>query len=133
MDRDEQNVMTVYESWFRAMEAGDVQTALELVTDDVVFKGPGGPAVLGKEALRTTLEAFHASVNEKVSFEVQEVVVVGDWAYARVAEQATLQPKAGGDPVKASGLHLSILRHDDQHGWRIARELSSLDGEATTT
>ena len=128
MNSNEQDVLAVYEQWFRAMQAGDVQSALALVTEDVVFKGPGSPAAVGKRALGARLEAFHRDFSEVVSFEVQEVEVVSDWAYASVAEQATVHSKVGKNPVMVSGLHLSILRRDGQGGWRIARDVSSLDG-----
>lgn len=126
---DQRTIQGVYDRWFQAMEVGDVEKALRLVTDDVVWKSPGDAAAVGKDALQTRLEAFHAHVRETVSFQIEEIEVAGDWAYVRVTERATVSPISGGPTATLTGMHLSILHRDDERGWRIARDVSSLDGE----
>jgi uncharacterized protein (TIGR02246 family) len=126
MSADEVEIRDVYRKWFAAMETADAEAVLVLVTNDVTWKSPAGPAVIGRDALRERLAAFHAQVTETVDYEVQEVGVAGDWAFALVREVATIQPRAGGEAAVASGLHLSILRRDED-GWQIACDVGSLD------
>lgn len=126
VDDDRDHIREFYSRWFAAMEAGDVDGFLALVTDDIVLKGPASPAIHGKESLRRSLEAFHARFTERVDYSVEEVGIADDWAFARIREEIELRAKPNGDPLKLHGMHLGILRRESE-GWRIARDVSSLD------
>lgn len=129
VDEDRDDIRELYSRWFAAMEAGDVEGFLALVTDDVVLKGPASPALHGKESLRRSLEAFHSRFTERVDYSVEEVGVAEDWAFARIREEIELRAKQSDDRVKLHGMHVGILRREDE-GWRIARDVSSLDHPA---
>jgi limonene-1,2-epoxide hydrolase len=58
----------IVESFLRAMEAQDVERALTLLSDDVVYQNVPFPADRGKPAVVRTLEAFGRFVT---GFEVQ--------------------------------------------------------------
>lgn len=124
---DRQAIEELYRAWFDAMEAEEAEPLLELVTDDVVLKGPGSPPVEGKESLREVLQGFHERYSESVEFEVLEAEAHGDWAFARVAESTRLRPKKGGEELEISGQHLSILRRREDGSWRVARDVGSLN------
>ena len=123
------DIRRLYTRWFAAMENGDVDGFLRLVTDDVVLKGPAAPAIHGKVSLRRSLEAFHARFTERVDYSVEEIGMADDWAFARIREEIALRPKTGNERMKLHGMHLSILRREDDE-WRIARDVSSLDHPA---
>jgi uncharacterized protein (TIGR02246 family) len=43
MSEDERAIREVVATWMRASKAGDVETLLDLMTDDVIFMAPGRP------------------------------------------------------------------------------------------
>jgi uncharacterized protein (TIGR02246 family) len=119
-------IRSVFESWYRAMEDGDVAELLGLVTNDVIVKAPGSPAVEGQSALEHALSAFFEACCETVVYNVEEVEVCGELAFARVLECATILAKSGADASSMSGMHLTILRRQSDGEWLIARDVSSL-------
>lgn len=126
MTTAEETIQAFYADWFGAMQRGDVAASLELVTDDVLLKSPAAPAVEGKQALTEALTAFHARFAETVRYDIAEIEVAGEWAYALVHEDIVLRPKAGGAETSVSGMHLGVLRRVDG-AWRLARDVSSLN------
>jgi uncharacterized protein (TIGR02246 family) len=121
-------IEAAYRAWFSSMESGDVALALSVVTDDIVQQGTSGAARVGKDALAAALRAFHAAYVERVQWAVTQAVLDGDRARVRVREVATVRPRDGGPSVRVSGWHAAELVRDGEGGWRIARDVSTLDG-----
>ena len=119
-------IRAVFESWYRAMEHGDVAGLMSLVTADVVMKPPGAPPILGKDDLEQALSAFLDEYSESVDYDLEEVEVSGDLGFARILERATIRSKSGADASMISGLHLTVLRRESDGSWLIARNISSL-------
>lgn len=126
--KDERAIRDLFQSWFEAMESADVEGLLELVHEDVVYKAPGMPAVIGRSKLREALERFHSEYAEEIEYEMLEVEVTDSWAYARVLERALIKPRGGGD-TRASirGMHMAILRKQRDGTWLVTREIASAD------
>jgi len=120
----------LYRRWFEAMESADVNGLLSLLADGFLLKGPAQPPVTGLATLRRALEEFHKSFNERVEYQVEEVEVAGQWAWARVSERTTLSPKGGGAQAVLSGTHLGILARQPDGSWKVFRDISSLDHSA---
>jgi uncharacterized protein (TIGR02246 family) len=115
---DETAIRKLVDTWLAASEAGDIATVLSLMTDDVVFMVPGrGP--FGKEAFAAASDAMK-NVRMEGKSDIQEIRVLGDWAYIRNYIEMTITPE-GGEPVKRSGYTLTILRKEDGR-WRLARD-----------
>jgi uncharacterized protein (TIGR02246 family) len=119
MSEDERAIREVVATWMRAIKAGDVETVLDLMTDDVIFLVPGRPP-FGKEAFATASASMKGVEFEGTS-DVIEIQVVGDWAYLRNHIEVTMTPK-GGAPVRRSGHTLSIMRREPDGRWRLARD-----------
>jgi uncharacterized protein (TIGR02246 family) len=124
-------VEAAYARWFASMETGDVALGLSAVTDDVVHHGPEGPPREGKNALGSALRAFHAAYVERVRWEIVDVVVTGDRARARIHETATIRPRDGGASIRVSGQHTGELVRGEAGRWRIAQDVSTIDGAPT--
>lgn len=122
---DVRAIHELYADWFGAMEEGDVDRILSLVTDEVILKGGGGPAVRGRDALAVALRDFLDEFTEEVEYSVDEVEVAGEWAWARIDESTRIVPKDGRPPVTVTGMHLAVLRRDDGGGWRVARDVGA--------
>jgi uncharacterized protein (TIGR02246 family) len=57
MSDDERAIRTLVESWMEASRAGDLETVLSLMADDVVFMVPGQKP-FGKAAFKATSEGM---------------------------------------------------------------------------
>ncbi|HEY7007081.1 MAG TPA: SgcJ/EcaC family oxidoreductase [Sphingomicrobium sp.] len=119
MGDDERAIRELVDSWMEASRAGDVETVLGLMTDDVLFMVPGREP-FGKEAFRATSESMR-DVRMDGCTEVREVEVLGDWAWIRNHIDLTLSPPEG-EPLRRAGYTLTILRKGGDGRWRLFRD-----------
>jgi uncharacterized protein (TIGR02246 family) len=120
MTDDERAIRELVDTWFTASKAGDLPTVLSLMTDDVVFMVPGQEP-FGKEAFRATSEEME-NVQIEGTSDIQEIQVLGDWAYLRNYIEMTMTPRGASKPVRRSGYTLTILRKESDGRWRLARD-----------
>ncbi len=123
MSEDERAIRDVVETWMRASKSGDVSTVLDLMTDDVIFMVPGRPP-FGKEAFAAASDGMKGVKLEGTN-EIQEIRVLGDWAYLRNRIEMTMTPD-GGAPIRRTGYTLSILRKESDGRWCLARDANLL-------
>jgi uncharacterized protein (TIGR02246 family) len=123
MTVDERAIRELVATWMRASMAGDVDTVLSLVTDDVVFM-VAGQEPFGKEAFAAASNNMQGMRLEGTS-DIRELQVLGDWAFARTYLQVTMTPPAGA-PVRRHGYALSIFRKGADDLWRLARDANLL-------
>jgi uncharacterized protein (TIGR02246 family) len=102
MTDDEQAIHKLVETWMAASRAGDLQTVLGLMTDDVIFMVPGR-APFGKEAFAENSKRMGNTRMEGTS-DIREIKVLGDWAYLRNYIEITATP-AGGTPIRRLATH----------------------------
>lgn len=119
MTDDERAISELVETWMAASRAGDTAAVLELMTDDVLFMVPRREP-FGKEAFRATSESMR-DVTIDGRADIQEVEVLGDWAWIRNRIDLTLTPP-NGDALQRSGYTLTILRKGDDGRWRLFRD-----------
>jgi uncharacterized protein (TIGR02246 family) len=124
---DERAIRELIDTWFAASQAGDLPTVLSLMTDDVVFMVPG-QAPFGKEAFEAASKEMETVRIEGTS-DIQEIQVLGDWAYLRNYIEVTMSPLDGSTPVRRSGYTLTILRKGADGRWRLARDANLLTVE----
>ena len=124
MQNDEQAIRELIKTWLSASKAGDTQKVLSLMADDVVFLVTGQPAMRGKATFAASQNALTGFSIDATS-EVQEIKVLGEWAYCWTQLTVIITPRTGGTPVKRSGNTLSIL-HKQADGWVIFRDANML-------
>jgi uncharacterized protein (TIGR02246 family) len=127
MSSDERAIRDLIATWLRASAAGDNDSVLGLMTDDVVFLVAGRPP-FGKAEFAATSNALSTHRIEAAS-DVREVVVSGDLAYARSQLTVTMTPLAGGQSVRRSGPVLSIFRRTPDGRWQLSRDANLLTVE----
>ena len=121
MQNDEQEIRQLVATWLSASKAGDVES---LMSDDVVFLVCGQPPMRGKSAFAASQSALRG-VNIDATSEIQEIKVVGEWAYMWTNLSIVITPKNGGASVTRAGNTLSILRK--QNGsWLMVRDANML-------
>ena len=124
MQNDEQAIRELVATWIRASKAGDTPTVLGLMAEDIVFLVPGHPPMRGRDAFAAGQAGLQGFDIEGHS-EIQEIKVLGDWAWVWTILSIVLTPKGGGAAVRRSGPTLSILQK--QHGsWVIVRDANML-------
>jgi uncharacterized protein (TIGR02246 family) len=122
MDKDEQAIRNLIETWLRATREGDVDTVLDLMTPDVVFLVPGQDPMQGRAAFEASLRAVLGTHAIESASDIDEIVVAGDLAYCRTRLKVTVTSKHGGTPMLRSGHTLSIMRRCDDGKWRLTRD-----------
>lgn len=124
MQDDEQAIRQLLTTWLDASKAGDTEKVLSLMTDDVVFLLTGQPPMRGKAAFAASQTALkHAKI--EATGEIQEIKVLGDWAYMWTKLSVAITPAGGAAPTRRAGNTLSILRRQAD-GWVIARDANML-------
>lgn len=126
MPDDEQEIRQLAATWMAASKAGDVETVLSLIADDAVFLAPGQPA-MHKADFAAAARAQSGPDAPRIdgSSEIQEIKVLGDWAFMRTTLTVVVTPPGGAQAVTRAGRTLSILRK--QNGkWLLARDANML-------
>lgn len=102
-----------------ATKAGDIPTVLNLMSDDALFL-TSGQKPFGKQEFRANFEAMNdATIDGRAV--VQELEVVGDWAWLRNHLDLTVTP-AKGSAVERTGATLTIFRKEHGGSWRLYRD-----------
>ena len=126
MDSDEKQIRDLVDTWMAATREGDLDRVLELMAEDAVFLVPGKPPMMGRKAFADA--ARESWANGKVEFdgksEIQEIRVVGDWAWmwTKLKVEATMPD---GKPMSRAGHTLTILRKEGGK-WVLARDANLL-------
>lgn len=126
MSRDEQEIRALVQRWMEASRAGDTDTVLSLMTDDVVFLQPGRPPMRKAEfEAAARAQAGGTAPSFEGSSEIQEIQVAGDWAFfwSRLTVVAT--PPGGLPRMRREGHTLTVLRKVDGR-WKLARDANLL-------
>jgi len=122
---DEQQIRDLVATWMSATQAGDIDTVLSLMTDDVVFLVAGQES-FGKQKFAAALRAPAGTALPKIDghSDIQEIRVAGDWAFmwSRLTVEVT---PPGGAPMKRAGHTLSVLRKSGGR-WQLARDANLL-------
>lgn len=130
MNQDEQAIRELIETWLRATQAGDIDTVLNLMSQDAMFMSAGQPPMIGREAFaRGLTKVLSENVIESTS-EIAEVVVCGDLAYCRAKLTVTITSKHGQLPILRNGDTLSVLRKEADGKWRLTRDANMLASAA---
>jgi uncharacterized protein (TIGR02246 family) len=112
--------------WLSASKSGDMAKVLSLMADDVIFMVPGQEP-FGKQAFAARTQEMR-NVDIDGTSDIQELQIVGDWAWMRNRLKVTMTPP-NGEPVRRSGYTLTILRKNPGGNWVIARDANLLTAE----
>ena len=126
MQKDEQAIRDLVNKWLAATRTGDLPTVLSLMADDVIFMVPGQEP-FGKEAFAANARSMK-NVQIDGTSEIQELKVLGDWAWMRNRLKVTITPP-NGKPMIRSGYTLTILRKNPSGAWVIARDANLLTAQ----
>ena len=127
MPIDEQQIRDLVQKWMAATKAGDTETVLNLMTDDVVFLIPGRPPMTKAEfaAISAAQQPKTGSPQIDGTSEIQEIKVLGDWAFLWSKLRVEVRPPGAAESMLRAGHTLSILKKQDGQ-WLLARDANML-------
>ena len=126
MQSDEQEIRSVVATWMAATKTGDIETVLSLMTDDAVFLVTGRPPMSKSDFAAAARAQSGADAPQfEGSSEIQEIQVLGDWAFMWQRLKVTVTPGDGAAPLIRAGHTLTVFQK--QHGkWLLARDANML-------
>ena len=96
-----------------------------LFEDGAVYMPPGTPEVATEAGLLEMAAAGFGGYETSIDIEPLEVVILGDWAFARSQVRGTATPRAGGDTSEVDVKQLVLYRRQPDGTWRIARMINN--------
>ena len=122
---DEAEIRQLMEKWQAATRTADVRRILDLMTDDVVFQVPGRPP-FGKMEFESMSRHRGPGARPQVDADqrVDELEIVGDFAYMRCSFRVVVTPPEG-EAIQRVGTTLTIFRKVAGR-WLLARDANLL-------
>jgi len=125
MKPNEQEIYAVHSTWIDAVNAGDLDRLLTLMTDDVVFINPDQEP-FGRDGFSSVFSAAQQQVRVYCTSELEEVVVVGEVAYTRSRDAVSVTSRSGGETTQLAGHRMTIYRKQPGGRWLLARDAHTL-------
>ncbi len=127
-EADIEAVKNLTEEYDAAINSGDLDSWVSLYTDDAVRMPPNSPALVGKDAIRSVMQSSFEKYTFDIKETAEEVIVAGDWAFARGTYTYTITPKAGGEPIgDDSGKWMAFHKRQPDGSWKIYRNIFNSD------
>jgi uncharacterized protein (TIGR02246 family) len=125
MQSEERAIRDLNATWIEAVNAGDLDRLLPLMTEDVVLIGPG-QAPVRREGYPAVFSGGHREFHIRCESAVQEVTVAGDVAYTLCEDRLTVTPRSGGATTTLAGHRITIYRKQADGRWLLARDAHTL-------
>jgi uncharacterized protein (TIGR02246 family) len=126
LQNDESEIRALVATWMTATRTGDVDAVLSLIADDVVFLVPGRPPMHKEEFVAVTrAQATPGGPRIEGSSDIQEIRIVGDWAFMWTRLAISVTPPDGSPPMQRDGHTLSVLNKRDGR-WVLVRDANLL-------
>jgi ketosteroid isomerase-like protein len=126
MNRDsvaDSGIDELYAKWAEALRRCDLDAIMGLLTRDYVL-WPSGALPQTRDMLRPRLAAALAAYDLTASFECEERIVSGGFAFERGWDVQAIRPLAGGEVQHQRQRVFLILQRGDDGQWRFARGMS---------
>ncbi len=107
-------------SYRDALNASDVNKVLPLYTNDGVFMPSNAPSAIGQEQVKAAYEFVFSQIQLSIEFYIDEIVINGDYAFARTVSRGTTLIHANKQTVAEENRELFVLQKTNGQ-WKIAR------------
>ena len=125
MSVDELAIRSVVTSWIEATKRGDIQSVLDLMTEDALFLVPGQPPMNKAAFEAASRSQASARVPIDAQSEIQEVRIEGTMAYMWSHLTVTVTPAGASDSIKRAGHTLTVFRKVGDR-WLLCRDANLL-------
>jgi uncharacterized protein (TIGR02246 family) len=127
MTDEEAEIRALVQRWMDATVAGDANSVLELMADDVVFTVVGGEP-FGKETFAALSQGNPTGMSIEGTNEIIEFKLLGDWAFTRNRISLVVRTE-GNPPMSRSGYTLTLFRKEADGKWRLARDANMVTAD----
>ncbi|HRF75696.1 MAG TPA: SgcJ/EcaC family oxidoreductase [Chitinophagales bacterium] len=107
-------------SYRDALNSSDVNKVLPLYTNDGVFMPSNAPSAIGQEQVKVSYEFVFSQIQLNIEFYIDEIVVNGDYAFARTTSKGKTLIRANGETVPEENRELFVLQKTNGQ-WKISR------------
>lgn len=121
----EDEIRKLLTAWASAVRRADAAAIASLVTEDAEFWSQGAAPLVGRAMVETAMAAFLGQYELDQHFEMQELVISGDLAFARGLERNRVTPRSGGEPKEVLQRAFSVIRRELDGRWRFARGMTN--------
>jgi ketosteroid isomerase-like protein len=118
-----QRVIAAAEQEPAAMQSGDMNQYLGILSEDAVFMPPNMPAIQGDELRQWLREFVNSNRIEWPKFEHGKTTIAGNLAFHEYVYAMKVTPKAGGQPAVGYGKGLQVLRCEADGAWKVLRNI----------
>ena len=126
MNTDEEQIRQLVSTWMDATKAGDVETVLSLMSDDVIFLAPGRDPMRKKDfELAAKAQAANAAPKFDGTSEIQEIKIAGDCTFMWTKLRVIATPPDGSPAMERKGHALTVLKKEAGK-WVLARDANLL-------
>ena len=119
-EKEQSEIKKVLYSYRDALNESNVDKVLPLYTKNGVFMPSGAPTAIGQEQVKGTYEFVFSIIQLNIEFYIDEIEVVGDYAYVRSTSKGTTLIHASGETVPEENREIFVLKKEDGT-WKIDR------------
>ncbi len=119
-EKEQSEIKKVLFSYRDALNESNVDKVLPLYTKNGVFMPSGAPTAIGQEQVKGTYEFVFSIIQLNIEFYIDEIEVVGDYAFVRSTSKGTTLIHASGETVPEENRELFVLRKENG-SWKIDR------------
>lgn len=124
---DEARIRALRDAFLESQQAGDAKRNAAFYADDAISMAPGAPSETGIDAIRVGMAAFYEEYEWSTQEPIEELQVLGDWAFTRTTWSGTRTDKDTGTAVEVSGKAVHIYRRQLDGTWKIAIDIFNFD------
>lgn len=107
-------------SYRDALNASDVEKVISLYANDGVFMPSGAPSAVGQQQVKSSYEFVFKTIQLNIEFFIDEIVIHGDFAFARTTSRGTTLIHASKQTVAEENRELFVLQKTADQ-WKIGR------------
>ena len=107
-------------SYRDALNVSDVSKVLTLYTNDGVFMPSNAPTSIGQEQVKGAYEFVFSQIQLNIEFFIDEIIVNGNYAFARTTSKGTTLIHTNGQTVPEENRELFVLENVGGD-WKISR------------
>jgi len=119
-EKEQREIKKVLFSYRDALNESNAEKVLSLYTENGVFMPSSAPTAIGHEQLKGTYEFVFSNIQLNIEFYIDEIEVVGEYAFVRSTSKGTTFIHASGETVPEENRELFVLKKENG-SWKIDR------------
>ena len=121
---EQAQIVAANHGYAQAILLADLDRLMSYYAEDAVLLPPSAVPIVGKEAIRANWADLlgQFDVIEAVST-FDEIIVLGNWAYARGRYSGRSRPANGGKEIEERLSFSGMWRRESDGSWKIARDM----------